>query len=637
MTVSVMAPYVDRQPYVGVRPFRAHESGQFFGRAEAVTTLAGRWRRRGLSVLTGPPGSGKSSLLHAKLVPEAAARGARVLPVGRPFAPPPPTLAALPDHNPYTLALLCSWAPGTPPGHLAGLSLYEFLRAEGFGRPDPLFVAIDQVEKVFERHARLDAHRDGFLAQLREAVTELPGLHLLLSVREERLPELEAALGPLDPYRLDLLTRADALEAVERPVLGSGRWYTDGAAEEIVSAVAADSEAVDPVLLQVVCSRLWASLPGDATAITAEDVHARPGVEPSLREFCGRAIADVAAGHGVPALRLASWLQRTFVAGTATAESAAGEGLPAAVLPALQDRYVLGFDGSYRLHHDRLADPLMRLDVPDLRQGDTGPWERLSAAESALFRGDLEVAEHLLAPAVAEVGEEDLTFLARTRSRLGDLAYLRGDPQGAVTCYRAAAALAEALQDNAAVAGLLAAIGHAHLAQGLDVEAVETMRSAVDRLPGDLSLQTGLGRMLWRVGQGSAGVTVLTEVLNTGPHTLEALRARGEMLADLGQAERALGDLDQVGRQLRPEGRAARALALAGRGRPGDAEADLTAALGAGPENGPALFYAARVRALSGDHAGAADLAHLSLAATAPALTRHQRAAAVQLLDSASS
>src|SRR5690606_21437016 len=130
LTVSVMAPYVDRQPYVGVRPFPAHEFGQFFGRAEAVTTLAGRWRRRGLSVLTGQPGSGESSLLHAKLGPEAAARGASVPPVGRPCAPPPPTLAAPPDHTPRTPALPCSWAPGTPPGRLAGPSLYELPRAE---------------------------------------------------------------------------------------------------------------------------------------------------------------------------------------------------------------------------------------------------------------------------------------------------------------------------------------------------------------------------------------------------------------------------------------------------------------------------------------------------------------------------
>lgn len=634
MTVSVMAPYVDQQPYVGVRPFRAQESGQFFGRAEAVTELAEHWRRHRLSVLTGPPGAGKTSLLHAKLVPDATFRTAGLLPVGRPFAPPPPALAALAEHNPYTLALLCSWAPATPPSRLAGLSLHEFLRRDDLADDFPLFIAIDQAEKVFERHDRLDPHRADFLAQLREAMAELPDLHLLLSVREERLPDLQAALGPLDPYRLGPLTVADAVAAVERPVLGSGRWYGDGVAEEIVSTIASGPDAVDPVLLQVACSRLWASLPADATVITLQDVHTRPGIGRSLREFCGQAIADVAAEHHLSALRLASWTQRTFAPGTGAeaADGAAREGLPAAVLPALQDRYVLVFDGSYRLRHELLAGPLMRLDVPDLHPSDIGPRHHLSTAESALFRGDLTAAEHEADAAVAAADEDDLGLLARAQARMGDIAHLRRDPQQAVTRYRAAAALFEALQDNVAVARLLAAIGHSLLAQGMDVEAVETMRSAVDRLPSDLALQTELGRMLWQVGQGHAGVTVLTEVLNTDSHAPEALRTRGEMLADLGQAEPALRDLDQVRRHLRPEGRAARALALARLGNPRDAEDDLAAALEAGSANGPALFYLAQVRSLSGDRAEAADLARLSLAAAAPALGHHQRTKAAQLL-----
>ncbi|GAA3701327.1 hypothetical protein GCM10022224_079030 [Nonomuraea antimicrobica] len=635
MTVSVMAHYVDRQPYVGVRPFRAQEAEQFFGRSEAVAELADRWRRHRLSVLTGPPGSGKTSLLHARLVSDTTFRTAGVLPVGRPFGPPPAALAALPEHNPYTLALLCSWVPATPPSHLAGLSLYEFLRRAGHpGRPSPFFVAIDQVEKVFERHARLDPHRADFLAQLREAIGELPDLHLLLSVRQEHLADLEAALGPLEPYVLAPLTAADAVEAVERPVQGSGRWYADGAAEDIVSAVATGRDAVDPVLLQAVCSRLWASLPADITAITVQDVHAHPGVERSLREFCGQAIADVAAEHNVSTLRLASWLQRTFATGPGAdaAEAAAREGLPAAVLAAFQDRYVLEARPPYRLRHELLTGPLMNLDIDDLHPGDTGPERHLSATASALFRGDLAAAEHNAGAALAAAGEADLTLLARAQSRMGDIAHLRRDPQRAVTCYRTAAALFEALQDNVAVAYLLAAIGHSLLAQGLDVEAVETLRSAVDRLPADLTLQTELGRTLWQVGHSRAGVTVLTEVLDADSHTPEALRTRGEMLADLGQAESALRDLDQVRPHLRPEGRAARALALIGTGDSRGAEEEMAAVLEAGSGNGPALLYAARVRALGGDRTAAADLARLSLAATAPALTRHQYAEAAQLL-----
>jgi tetratricopeptide (TPR) repeat protein len=641
MTVSVMAHYVDRQPYVGARPFLAEEAGQFFGRSEAVSALAERWQRHRVSVLTGPPGSGKTSLLHAKLVD--AAHDADVLPVGRPFGPPPPALAALPGHNPYTLALLSSWSPSTPQNHLAGLTLYEFLRSDGWtnrrrGRPGPLLVAIDQVERVFERHPRLDPHRVGFLVQLREVVTELPDVHLLLSVREEGLAGLEAALGRLEsPYRLGPLTMDEAVQAVERPVEGSGRWYAEGVAEQLVTTLAARRQSVDPVLLQAVCSRLWAALPAEATVITAQDVHAHPGIDRSLREFCGQVIADVALDHHVSTLRLASWLQRAAATGTDIAagdDDAAREGFPRSVLQSLQDRYLLAAGhGSYRLHHELLAGPLTRLDVTELRAGDTTPARHLSAAESALFRGDLDAADQNAGTALATAGEDDLPLLARAESRLGDIAHLRGDYGQAVAHYRAVASLFEALQVNTAVANSLAAIGHALLAQGLDVEAVETMRSAVDRLPTDLALQTEFGRTLWQAGQGRAGVTVLTDVLNSDSRTPEALRTRGEMLADLGQSEKALLDLNQVRRHLRPEGRAARALALVGTGNSRDAEEDMEAALQAGTQNGPALLYAARVRALGSNRSGAADLARMSLAATAPALAPHQRAEALQLSE----
>ncbi|MEV1245324.1 hypothetical protein ACIBO2_02470 [Nonomuraea sp. NPDC050022] len=641
MTVSVMAHYVDQQPYVGARPFLAAEAGQFFGRSEAVSALAERWQRHRVSVLTGPPGSGKTSLLYAKLVDAASA--ADVLPVGRPVGPPPPALAALPGHNPYTLALLSSWSPSTPQNHLAGLSLYEFLRSDGWtnrrrGRSGPLLVAIDQVEGVFERHPRLDPYRAGFLDQLREIVTELPDVHLLLSVREEGTAALEAALGRFEsPYHLSPLTMDEAVQAVKRPVEGSGRWYDEGVAEQLVTTLAGRRQSVDPVLLQAVCSRLWAALPAEATVITAQDVRAHPGIDRSLREFCGQVIADVAIDHHASTLRLASWLQRAAATGTSIAagdDDAARDGFPRSVLQSLQDRYLLAAShGSYQLHHELLAGPLTRLDVTELRAGDTTPARHLSAAESALFRGDLDAADQNAGTALAAAGEDDLPLLAEAESRLGDVAHLRGDYKHALAHYRAAASLFEALQYNTAVANTLAAIGHALLAQGLDVEAVETMRSAVGRLPTDLALQTELGRTLWQAGQGRAGVTVLTDVLNTDSRTSEALRTRGEMLADLGQSEKALHDLNQVRRYLRPEGRAARALALVGTGNSRDAEEDMEAALQVGAQNGPALLYAARVRALGSNQSGAADLARRSLAATAPALAPHQRAAALQLSE----
>ena len=107
-------------------------------------------------------------------------------------------------------------------------------------------------------------------------------------------------------------------------------------------------------------------------------------------------------------------------------------------------------------------------------------------------------------------------------------------------------------------------------------------------------------------------------------HSADALRARGEILADLGEAEKALRDLDRVRRPRWPSVQAARALALATLRRPGAADEEIGAALTEAPDNGQVLLYAARVGALGGDRVMAANLARRAEAADNPALSPHQ-------------
>ena len=82
-------------------------------------------------------------------------------------------------------------------------------------------------------------------------------------------------------------------------------------------------------------------------------------------------------------------------------------------------------------------------------------------------------------------------------------------------------------------------------------------------------MQTELGWALWSMGQRRAAVAVLTDVLAIDGGDAEALRVRGEILADLGDARDALRDLDRVVHDERPSTRAARGLARAKLGEPG--------------------------------------------------------------------
>jgi tetratricopeptide (TPR) repeat protein len=160
---------------------------------------------------------------------------------------------------------------------------------------------------------------------------------------------------------------------------------------------------------------------------------------------------------------------------------------------------------------------------------------------------------------------------------------------------------------------------------------VRELQAAADRIPRDPTTQTELGWALWELGQARAAVAVLTGILAIEGGNPGALRARGEILADLGDARAALRDLDRVGQYDRPSTRAARGLARAELGDPG-AEEEIEGALADAPRDGPVLLYAARTEALVGNKVAALELAMRARDATDPALPSRQREAALTVL-----
>ncbi|MCW2948372.1 MAG: hypothetical protein JWR24_5089 [Actinoallomurus sp.] len=636
MTVTTLTNGVDRVPYVGVRPFRSEEADQFFGRDRESAEVAALWNRTPLTLLSGAAGVGKTSLITAGLLPRMEPAG-DVLPTGRLVLPPSGPIAALPAHNRYSLALLSSWFPAEYVSVLAGRTLADFLRrrrpqtARRDGRRT--LAVIDQAEQLFDGPAAQEPQRAAFLAELAEALHELPGLRLLIAVRDEHADGYR--LDDAAAFSLPALTREAATEAMTRPARAAGRVFEPDAAEMVVSEISGDPvTAIEPVLLQVGCSGLWSSLPRATPMISRGDVAKHADFDRWLTDFCGQAVAHAAAEHGVSALRLTSWLQRALDGEPGfTRQSALDSDIPVRALRALEDRHVLkAGPGGYRLQHDRLARPLRRLDVADLKPPqDADGAEKLRLAGHALNEGDFPEAQRHAEEALRLNGD-DLRARAETESLLGDIAYLRGDPAVAETHYRSAAYFSETIGDSAAVGRLLAAIGRALLAQGREAEAVSGLRAAVERLPNDLAFHTELGRALSRMGQRQTAVAVLSDVLAIDGDTPEALQARGELLADLGQATEALRDLDRVGPHQRPATRAARGLALATLRDHSAAHAEIDAALADAPSSGPVLLYAARTLALGGDRVAAADLARRADEATDPPLSPPQRAEAQRIL-----
>ena len=616
-------------PYPGSRPFRQAESNHFFGRAADADALAELWRTNRLTVVVGPAASGKTSLLHAGVYPLMSGKRSDLMSPGRVCYGSTFPVASLSTNNPYTLALLRSWSAGEAVTKLAGLTVHDFIRRRAERREGVILAAIDQVEDLLVDTGSRRGLRRRFLDDLAETIRTEPRLHLLLLVREEAAKLVCDVLGNGARYTVTPLTRAAAIEAVTGPVMGTGRSFADGAAEKLVTDLQVSriagvnggernvvSDHVEPSLLQVVCARLWSLLPSDQEVITRDDVRWYGDADTALAEHCGRVVAAVADNHDLAAFKLRSLLLGTFVTdlgtrGTAYQGPTSTAGMPNALVQELEDRHLLASEqrlGSrwFELLSDRLIDPLRK--APDERPPPVGADEYLRAAQRALTLSELDLAEKHAEQALRVSPGAAFRLRAEATSLLGNLAVERERLKQAEAHYRAAARLFEAARDSEAVARQLAAAGQMLLAQGRPADAVSQLRAAVDRIPNDLVTQTELGLALWQLGEARAAVAVLTSVLAIDGGNPEALRARGEILADLGDARDAMADLERVVVHDRPSTRAARGLALAELGDQSAASRDIEDAIVEAPRNGPVLLYAARATALGGNEAIASSL-----------------------------
>src|SRR5919199_6552645 len=66
-------------PFVGLRPFTAREADFFFGRENEIRVLVANLRAARLTLLYGPSGVGKSSILRAGVAQELRRRARRNL------------------------------------------------------------------------------------------------------------------------------------------------------------------------------------------------------------------------------------------------------------------------------------------------------------------------------------------------------------------------------------------------------------------------------------------------------------------------------------------------------------------------------------------------------------------------------
>ncbi|WP_171064185.1 nSTAND1 domain-containing NTPase [Actinomadura soli] len=640
-------------PFVGPRPFDTADAGVFLGRGREAAALAGAWPRNRLTVLHGPAGVGKTSLLSAGVLPRLGPErgrehGAEVLPIGRPAFAGDFPLAALPDLNRYTFALLASWFPGEPPARISGSSIAGLLRRRssagdrGWGGDAPgrpLLAAVDHADLLFPADADRARHAGRFAEELVEALADRPRLRLLIAVRTENVEELldlltraglpqgSASRFPLHPFDPDA-----AVDAVSGAVAGADHPLA-ASARRLVGELGGSERGIDPALLQIVCHRLWdEAAPGSGTRIA----RLPELVDRILRDHCLRALAAAASDHGERPGTLTEWFRDAFGRQRRAVHPGRAAGEPSdSVMSALQDARLLYAEGRpgkrrYRLRQARLSGVVRRLD-PDAADTVRRRARRLDEAEAAFTVRALEPAwnrAHAVTVAATDVRER-----AAAECLLGTIAYEQGRQAAAIKHYDTAAQAYGAMGDAAHVGMLLAAVGRLKIGDGPS-EAVNRLRAALTRLPGDLFVKTALAQALWYAGRTQAALAILDDALSQDGGTPEALRLRGELLADLGRGGPALRDLDRVNYGDRPSSRAAFALARlthTGIGPDGTDEVEL---IDSAADSGPALLRVARVLRLGGEADTAAGLAERAVRARRPPLPRHLHPEAEKLMTS---
>jgi tetratricopeptide (TPR) repeat protein len=631
-----------RSPYVGLRSFRTEDRDRFFGRLHESYGVSTLWRANRLTILYGASGVGKTSLLHAGVIPLLDPDGVDILPVARVSARATPEIRVT---NPYVLALLSSLAPDRSPEELSGMTILRFLRQrpkkrDRYGDIAPILLAVDQSEDFLDDLSYKPDEVKKFIAGIAGALRGCAEVRLLLTVREDRLPALlsyERILAGHSHARYRLLPFGvtGGMEAIKRPLKGTGRRFGPGVASELVTelrtirmtSASGDttsllSETVDPVQIQVVCSALWESLPESAAVITSAHIRRFGDIGRFLAGFCSRTLSAVADEHHVPVARLRSWLLQNLITefgtrGMAYEGTDQTAGMPNAVVRSLEDNHLIKAEHRlgirwYELQHDRLIEPL-QLALPV---------ELMETAELELADGSLARAERHATQAIRSCGLDDLRVQAGAERVLGHVARERQRYDLAFSRYRTAASLFEVLEDLAAVAQLLADAGRMSVRIGRYAQAVSDLRAAAERAPGDLSVQYALASALWHAGQPLAAVSVLGGILERDADMLAAVRLRGEILAELGRAEQSLADLYRVRKDMTPSTLAARALAHALTGRLDVAGQEAADAVANAPDAGPVLIRVARVMQLTGEADKASSYAAKAVSVPLPSHLR---------------
>ncbi len=203
-----------RSPFQGLIPYAEEDAAFFFGREKEVRLIIANFFAAPLTLLYGPSGVGKSSVLHAGVVHQLQQRNDLLAVVFDTWQGD--AVIGLKA----TVAEAAAGAVDRSMPEPESTSLAEYLADCAARLNRRLMLILDQFEEYFLYHPQHDA----FAVEFPRAVmqTDLP-ISFLISLREDSLAKLDRFEGRIpmlfDNYmRLEHLDRQSARVAIEKPV-----------------------------------------------------------------------------------------------------------------------------------------------------------------------------------------------------------------------------------------------------------------------------------------------------------------------------------------------------------------------------------------------------------------------------------
>jgi energy-coupling factor transporter ATP-binding protein EcfA2 len=255
-------------PYRGLFAFREEDAPNFFGREDFTDKLSEMVETRRLVAVTGPSGSGKSSVVFAGLLPRLQQAAALRQQQGKAWI----TASMRPGSRPFE-SLAAALVPVDRLNRLNDLhdlsgalrSGTTSLAAQAQARLDQnsdasrVLLVIDQFEEVFTLCAEVDVRR-AFLDVLVEGVRRNPALHIAFTLRADFLGLAYSHRPMADALQdatliLGPMTRPELGRAIKEPARKQGVIFEAGLIERILDDVS--DEPGNLPLLEFALTTVW--------------------------------------------------------------------------------------------------------------------------------------------------------------------------------------------------------------------------------------------------------------------------------------------------------------------------------------------------------------------------------------------